>query len=562
MSLSQREVAVKLLLQDIEEAPALAELHPPPGMVQPLRCILGINTMAIVLPMAVCDLATAMATTSHWSMDSVALVTNELLHCVAALHENNHVHRDITPCNILIMPSGRVVLCDNSTVRRAPPHLPSCRHSSVVSLTPDVTTEAFVAPEVMLGEEFTQASDMFAVGCVLGQLLTGEVLFPMDACSRAAHLGTLLHITQQPQQQQQAPSGALHTNGISSSGGASPPDQHQKLPPPRQVQSHDLPAQAAAWLQDMEPSLVPFSSQIREHLRQHPALSSAMALLRSLLHNDPSSRPTARSALEHPFFSECCPLGGVQPRGSLRWCRLVRHWHTVQQRTALDDQHPSLVQEALDALQNIVQNGAVVQDMRLRPPRVTAMPTVRRTFIEALAERAAWLKAQPANRNLSTPLAQVCVARALQTFDTFPLPSDVNGMGGHFTPQQFTIQDLAVVLLRFAVASLVNAAREVHASLPIRCAMADAIATKLVILVTAGHVAETDNLVDLSLASTHCTPTLCTMAMLVMLLAPLTTRARQEAVLHGLELRIPYMRSLKQVLERQHPAAMPFILSL
>jgi serine/threonine-protein kinase len=88
----------------------------------------------------------------------------------AHLRERPVLHRDIKPSNIMIGPHDRVILTDFGIARLI----------GDVSLTQTgqmVGTPAFMAPEVVQGEEADARADVYALGVVLYQMLTGQAPF-------------------------------------------------------------------------------------------------------------------------------------------------------------------------------------------------------------------------------------------------------------------------------------------------------------------------------------------------------------------------------------------------
>ena len=91
------------------------------------------------------------------------------------------VHRDIKPANIMICPDGSAILIDLSIARRlmGPPSLEllSVEQSHPVEQMPGDTyilgTLGYMAPEQVAGQS-TVSSDLFSLGVVLHQMLTGE----------------------------------------------------------------------------------------------------------------------------------------------------------------------------------------------------------------------------------------------------------------------------------------------------------------------------------------------------------------------------------------------------
>ncbi|WP_425394368.1 serine/threonine-protein kinase [Actinoplanes subtropicus] len=86
---------------------------------------------------------------------------------LAAAHAEHVVHRDIKPSNVMLTPSGAKVLDFGiaATVGSADPDPDG----------PVMGTPAFVAPERFAGHPATPATDMFAVGTLLYQCLSGRL---------------------------------------------------------------------------------------------------------------------------------------------------------------------------------------------------------------------------------------------------------------------------------------------------------------------------------------------------------------------------------------------------
>jgi eukaryotic-like serine/threonine-protein kinase len=92
---------------------------------------------------------------------------------LAAAHHVGIVHRDIKPGNILVCPNGLVKVTDFGIARASDEA--SATQPGVV-----LGTAHYVAPERLSGEQATAASDMYALGAVGYQCLTGRPPFQGD----------------------------------------------------------------------------------------------------------------------------------------------------------------------------------------------------------------------------------------------------------------------------------------------------------------------------------------------------------------------------------------------
>ncbi|HVV88126.1 MAG TPA: AAA family ATPase, partial [Kofleriaceae bacterium] len=98
-------------------------------------------------------------------------VLAQLVDALEFLHGQGVVHRDLKPSNILVDVDGRVRLLDFGLVSRID------RAEAISQDGVIVGTLAYLSPEQLHGEAATAAADLYALGCVLYQLLTGELPF-------------------------------------------------------------------------------------------------------------------------------------------------------------------------------------------------------------------------------------------------------------------------------------------------------------------------------------------------------------------------------------------------
>jgi len=93
----------------------------------------------------------------------------EVAHAVDVAHRSLVVHRDLKPSNILIGADGSPKLLDFGLAKLLEPDAdPGLTRTEVRALTP-----AYAAPEQVLGEPVTTATDVYALGVLLYELLTG-----------------------------------------------------------------------------------------------------------------------------------------------------------------------------------------------------------------------------------------------------------------------------------------------------------------------------------------------------------------------------------------------------
>jgi eukaryotic-like serine/threonine-protein kinase len=96
-----------------------------------------------------------------------AAVAGQLASALAAAHAAGVVHRDLKPDNVMLTRGGRVKLLDFGLAKWA--EGPTVTERGVV-----VGTAAYMAPEQLRGDDSGPAGDLWALGVVLYQMLTGQ----------------------------------------------------------------------------------------------------------------------------------------------------------------------------------------------------------------------------------------------------------------------------------------------------------------------------------------------------------------------------------------------------
>jgi eukaryotic-like serine/threonine-protein kinase len=112
------------------------------------------------------------------SVSEVLPIGLGILAALQALHSRSIVHRDLKPSNVFLTPHG-VKLLDFGLARPTDPEI-LASISSGVDLTRTgmvVGTPRYMAPEQVTGEGLDPRSDLFAVGCILFEMLAGRPAF-------------------------------------------------------------------------------------------------------------------------------------------------------------------------------------------------------------------------------------------------------------------------------------------------------------------------------------------------------------------------------------------------
>jgi serine/threonine protein kinase len=94
-------------------------------------------------------------------------ILGQLCSALDFLHERGAVHRDVKPQNIVITPSGHLTLLDFGVTR-------DVGQSSLTEPGVSVGTPQYMAPEQVLGEACDHRVDIFALGLMTYELITGE----------------------------------------------------------------------------------------------------------------------------------------------------------------------------------------------------------------------------------------------------------------------------------------------------------------------------------------------------------------------------------------------------
>jgi DNA-binding beta-propeller fold protein YncE len=123
------------------------------------------------------DLRGLLAAEGAFDPARAAGVVAQVASALDAAHERGLVHRDVKPANILVAARGggeHTYLTDFGLTKR------TASDSGLTAAGEWVGTLDYVAPEQVRGEQVDGRADVYALGCVLYELLTGQVPFERD----------------------------------------------------------------------------------------------------------------------------------------------------------------------------------------------------------------------------------------------------------------------------------------------------------------------------------------------------------------------------------------------
>jgi serine/threonine-protein kinase len=114
------------------------------------------------------------------SQDRAIRIAIEVLQALEYIHENGVVHRDLKPENIMVDEHDRIKLIDFGIAGDS-----AARRLTYANFTATLGTADYISPEQVKGKRGDGRSDIYAVGVILYEMLTGKLPFtgssPMEA---------------------------------------------------------------------------------------------------------------------------------------------------------------------------------------------------------------------------------------------------------------------------------------------------------------------------------------------------------------------------------------------
>src|SRR5581483_11883091 len=113
------------------------------------------------------------------ALPQVAALVTQIASALDHLHAHGIVHRDIKPANVLVTDDGRVKITDFGIARSDDP--------AATAENDIFGTPQYMAPEQIQGREVDARTDVFALGVLVYEMLTGRKPFPGATVAEVTH---------------------------------------------------------------------------------------------------------------------------------------------------------------------------------------------------------------------------------------------------------------------------------------------------------------------------------------------------------------------------------------
>ncbi|GAA3536634.1 hypothetical protein AFL01nite_11210 [Aeromicrobium flavum] len=104
----------------------------------------------------------------HVSVEEAIAAAVAACHAVQALHDHDVLHRDVKPSNLLVSAGGAVLVSDLGSAKRL---------AEASGITVTTGTPAYMAPEQAYGRPLDARTDVYALGVLTHELVTGRLPF-------------------------------------------------------------------------------------------------------------------------------------------------------------------------------------------------------------------------------------------------------------------------------------------------------------------------------------------------------------------------------------------------
>src|SRR5436190_17521048 len=125
------------------------------------------------------DLASVVRRIGRLSPDKATEIARQICAGLAAAHERGVIHRDLKPANVMLDGAGKIRITDFGLAGVA---------ASIKGEEARAGTPAYMAPEQLAGKEVTPKSDIYSLGLVLYEILTGKRAFEASTLQELVRL--------------------------------------------------------------------------------------------------------------------------------------------------------------------------------------------------------------------------------------------------------------------------------------------------------------------------------------------------------------------------------------
>jgi serine/threonine protein kinase len=126
------------------------------------------------------------------SLDALR-ITAQIARALDAIHAKGIVHRDLKPANILFRPDGRPVIVDFGLAK-------DLSASSTLTIAGQLlATPRYMSPEQCLGHPVDARSDLYSLGAIFYEMLTGQRLYESASSANVVNMHVHAPVPQLPE---------------------------------------------------------------------------------------------------------------------------------------------------------------------------------------------------------------------------------------------------------------------------------------------------------------------------------------------------------------------------